>query len=117
MKRSNVSKYPIACDTLLITDADSGVKQGVPKLLLECSMQQLHNELISSPYDGGLLGSRHADTKNVIISDTMLCSLENLELSPMTDHRKIMCSCAIHFKNKSGILKYMAAETIKNYKR
>ena len=95
MKNSNVREYPIYRDTLLITYAEYGLKRRVPKLLLECSMQQLHNELISSPYDGGLLGSRHADTKNVIISYTMLYSLANLQLSPMTDHRKIMCSCAI----------------------
>ena len=88
-------EYSIARDTLLITDAESGVKRGVPKLLLECSMRQLYNELISSPYDGGLLGPRHADTNNVIISYTMLCSLAHLQLSPMTDHQKIMCSCAI----------------------
>ena len=38
-------------------------------------MQQLHNELIASPDDGGLLGARHADINYVIISDTMLRSL------------------------------------------
>ena len=86
---------PIACDTLLITDVESRVKRRVPKLLLECSMQQLHNELIASPDDGGLLGSRHANTNDVIISDTMLCSLAPPQLSPMTDHLKIMCGCEI----------------------
>ena len=68
-------EYPIARDTLLITDAESGVKRIVTKLLLECSMQQLHNELIASPDYGGLLGARHADTNDVIISDTILRSL------------------------------------------
>ena len=66
---------PIDRDTLLITYAESEVKWRVPKLLLECSMQQLHNEIIASPDDGGLLGSRHADKNDVIISDTMLRSL------------------------------------------
>ena len=55
MKNSNVRESPIARDNLLITDAESEVKRIVPKLLLKCSMQQLHNELINSPYDGGLL--------------------------------------------------------------
>ena len=63
---------PITCDTLLIIDAYSKVKHRVPKLLLECSMRQLHNELIASPDDGGLVGARHDITKDVIISDTML---------------------------------------------
>ena len=50
------------------------VKRRVPKLLLECPMQQLHNNLIASPYDGVLLGSRHAKTNDVIISDTLSCT-------------------------------------------
>ena len=76
MKNSNVRQYPMNRDTLLIADADNKVKRRVPKLLLECSMRQLHNELIASPDDGGLLGARHAKTNYVIISDTMLRSLE-----------------------------------------
>ena len=57
----------IVCDTLLIIDAGYKVKRKVPKLLLECSMRQLHNELIVSPDDGGLLGDRDSDTNDVII--------------------------------------------------
>ena len=67
----------------------------MPKLLLECSIQQFHNELIFSPYDGGLLGARHADTNDAIISDTMLRSLAPPQLRSITDHLKIMCGCAI----------------------
>ena len=59
MKILNVRESPIAHDTLLITDAEYVVKWIVSKLILECSMQQLHNELIASPDDGGLLGARH----------------------------------------------------------
>ena len=62
--------------------------------LTGCSMQQLHNELIASPDDGGLLGYRHANTNIVIISDTMLSSLEPPQLCPMTDNHKMMCGCA-----------------------
>ena len=69
MKNSNVRQSPITCDNLLIVDADTKVKRSVTKLLLECSMLQLHNELIDSPDDGGLLGSRHTKTNDVIISD------------------------------------------------
>ena len=67
----------------------------MPKLLLECSMQQLHNEMIASPDDGGLLGARHADTNYVMISDTMLRSLEPPQLRLIIDHHKMMVSCAI----------------------
>ena len=86
---------PITRDTLLIADADSKVKLRVPKLLLECSMQQFHNELIASPDDGGLIGARHDETNDVIISDTMLCSLAPPQLRIMTDNKKMMCVCAI----------------------
>ena len=47
MKNSNVRQYPITRDTLLIADADNKVKHRVPKLLLERSMRQLHNDLIA----------------------------------------------------------------------
>ena len=57
MKNSNVCQSTITRDTLLIADADTKVKHSVPKLLLECSTQQLHNELIASPDDGVLLGA------------------------------------------------------------
>ena len=55
MKKYNVRQYPITSDNLLLADADTKVKRRVPKLLLECSMRQLHNELIASPDDGGLV--------------------------------------------------------------
>ena len=58
-------------------------------------MQQLHNELIASPDDVGLVEARHAETNDVISSDTMLRSLAPPQLHPMTDKHKMMCGCAI----------------------
>ena len=49
-------------------------------------MQQLHNEIIASPDDGGLVGDRNSKTNDVIISDTMLCSLVPSQLRPKTDN-------------------------------
>ena len=86
---------PITRNTLLIADADTKVKRRVTKLLLECSMRQLHNELIASPDDGRLVGARYAITNDVIISDTMLRSLGPPQLRPMTNNQKMMCGCAI----------------------
>ena len=94
MKKLNVRESPIARDTLPITDAESGVKRRVTKLLLEYSMRQLHNDLIAPPDDGGLLGARHADSNDVIISDAMICSLAPPQLRPITAHQKMMCGCA-----------------------
>ena len=95
IKNSNVRQSLITRDTLLIADADTKVKRGVPTLLLESSMQHLHNYLIDSPDDGGLVGARHVITNDVIISDTMLRSLAPPQLRPMTDNYKMMCGCAI----------------------
>ena len=95
MKILNVRKYPISRDTLIIIDAESGVKRRGPKLLLECSMRKLHNEIINSPYGGGLLGARLADTNDVIISDTMIRSLSPPQLRPLTYNHTIMCGCEI----------------------
>ena len=58
-------------------------------------MQQLQNQVISSPDDGGLVRSRHAITNDVIISDTMIRSLAPSQIRPMTDNQKTMCGCAI----------------------
>ena len=95
MKSSNVCQSSITRDTLLIADADSQVKRRVPNILLECSMRQQHNDLIASPDDGGLVGTRHAITNDVIISDTMIRSLAHTQLRPMRDNHKMMCGCAI----------------------
>ena len=91
---------PIARDTLRITDAESVVKRRFLKPLLECSMRQLYNDIMNSLDYGGLLGSRHADTNDVIISDTMLCSIAPPRLRPITDHKKMMCGCAIFNTSK-----------------
>ena len=95
MKNSNVRQSPITRDTLLITDADTKVKRRLPKILLECSMRQLHSDLIASPDDGYLFGSRHAKKNYLIISDTMLRSLAPPQLRPMADNHKMMCGCSI----------------------
>ena len=55
IKNSNMRESPIVRDTLFTTDAESGVKRRVTKLLLEYSIQQLHTELIASPDDGAYL--------------------------------------------------------------
>ena len=55
----------------------------------------MHNELIASPDDVGLVGARHAITNDVIISDTMLSSSAPPQLRPMIDNNKMMCGCAI----------------------
>ena len=45
----------------------------------------MDDDLIDSPDDGGLLGSIHADTNDVMISDTMLRSLSPPQLRTSND--------------------------------
>ena len=94
--QNQCAETAITRDTLLIADADTKIKRRVTKLLLECSMRQLHNEIIASPYDGGLVGARHSITNDVIISDTMIRSLAPSQIRPMTDNHKTMCDWLCH---------------------
>ena len=48
--------------------------QFFPKLLLQVSVRELHNILVSDPVDGGLNEPRDTEN-NTIISDSTLCSL------------------------------------------
>ena len=48
--------------------------QLVPKLLVQVSVRELHNSLVSDPKDGGLKYARDEDGK-IIISDSTLRSL------------------------------------------
>ena len=91
---------PKSHDNLNITDAESRVKRRVPEILIKCFTRQLHNKLIASPYCGRLPGARHANKNDLIISDTMICSLAPPQLRPMTDNHKTMRGCAIFNTSK-----------------
>ena len=65
---------PITRDTLIIADVDTKVKCRVPKLLLECFMRQLHNELIASPDYGG---DRHHLAKTIFQCNNPTLTKEN----------------------------------------
>ena len=118
MKNSNMCESPIARDTLLITDAESGVKRRVPKFLLKCSIRQLHSKIITLPDNVVLLGAINSDINDVIISDTMLRSLAPPQLHPMTYHQKMMCGCAIcnTSKNSQELLNAWHRKQIKTTK-
>ena len=45
-----------------------------PKLLLQVSVRELHNSLVSDPVDGGIKEARDAEN-NIIISEYILRSL------------------------------------------
>jgi hypothetical protein len=56
-----VVQSPITNNTLLLLDRESGLTIHVPKLLLEISIRELHNDLIAPPTSGGLAEARDAE--------------------------------------------------------
>ena len=71
---------------------DQTEPQLVPKFLLQMSVRELHNSLVSDPNDDGLKDARDKDGK-IIISDFTLRSLLAPQLKQMSAHYKIMCGC------------------------
>jgi len=90
----HVIQSPITNDTLLIDYRNTGVTTRVPKLLIEISIRDLHNDLLELPESGGLAEARDAEGK-VIISDSVLRCLLPPQLWKMTDRHKQMCGCEI----------------------
>ena len=64
---------------------DQTEPQLVPKLLLQMSVRELHNSLVSDPNDGGIKDARDEDD-NIIISDSTLRSLLSPQLKQMSIH-------------------------------
>ena len=73
MHNSQVVQSPIFNYCLKVNIDGHDGPQIVPKLLLQVSVQELHNRLGSDPVDGGLKEARDADN-NIIISDFTLRS-------------------------------------------
>ena len=71
---------------------DQTEPQLVPKLLLQVSVRELHNSLVSDPNDGCLKDSRDKYGK-IIVSDSTLLSLLPPQLKQMSTGYKIMCGC------------------------
>ena len=71
---------------------DQSEPQLVPKILLQVSVRELHNSLLSDPNYGGLKDARNEYDK-IIISDSTLRSLLPPKLKQMTARYKIMCGC------------------------
>ena len=73
-RHPQVVQSPISNDCLKVVLDDQTAPQLVSKLLLQVSVRELHNSLVSDPNDGGLKDARDEDGK-IIIRDSTLCSL------------------------------------------
>ena len=83
---------PIFNDCLKVVLDDQTEPQLVPKLLLEVSVRELHNSLLSEPNDGGLKDARDEDGK-IIISDSTLRSLFPPQLKQTSEGYTVICGC------------------------
>ena len=71
MYHPQVVQSPIINDCLKVSIDSHTRPQIVPKLLLQVSVRELHNSLVSDPEYSGLKYSRYVEN-NIIISDSTL---------------------------------------------
>ena len=86
---------------------DQTEPQLVPNFLLQVSVRELHNSLVSDPHDGGLKDARYEDG-NIIISDSTFRSLFPPQLKPMSARYKVMCGCECCISAKSIHLSFLS---------
>ena len=91
-RHPQVVQSPISNDCLKVELDDQTEPQLVPKLLLQVSVRELHNSLVSEPNDGGLKDARDENGK-IIIRNSTLRSLLPPQLKQMSARYKIMCGC------------------------
>ena len=83
LQHPQVVQSPIANDCLKVPIDGPSELQLVPKLLLQVSVQELHNIMVIPPEEGGLNEARYADN-NIIISDSTLLSINPPQLNNMS---------------------------------
>ena len=91
-RHPQVLKSPISNDCFKVMLDNQTEPQLVTKFLLQVSVKELHNSLISDPNDGGLKDARDEDGR-IIISDSTLRSLLPTQLKQMYARYKVMCGC------------------------
>ena len=94
-----VVQSPISNCCLKYMFDDQTEPQLVPKLLLQVSVRELHNSLVSDTNDGGIKDARDEDG-NIIISNSTFRSLLPPQLKQMPARYKYMCGfeCCISAK-------------------
>ena len=91
MNHPQVVKSPIVNDCLKVKIDGHNELQLFPKLLLQVSVRELHNNLVSDTDDGGIKGARYAEN-NIIISNYTLRSLLPTQLK---NFRQYARSCVV----------------------
>ena len=87
-----VVQSPISNDCLKVMFDDQTEPQLGPKLLLQVSVRELHNIIVSDTNDGVIKYARDEDD-NIIISDSTLSSLFPPQLKQISARYRVMCCC------------------------
>ena len=87
-----VVQSPIYNDCLKVIFDDKTEPQMVPNVLLQVSVREFHNSLVSYPNDGGIKEVRDEEN-NIIISDSTSRTLFPPKLIKMSARYKVMCGC------------------------
>ena len=95
-----VVQSPIYNDFLKVMFDDQTEPQLVPELLLQVSIIELNNNLVSDPNDGCLKDSRDEED-NIIISDSTFHSLLPPQSKQISLQYKVMCGCKCCISSKS----------------
>ena len=80
---------PISNDCLKVIFDDHTEPQMVPKVLLQVSVRELHNGLVSDSNDGGIKEARDEEN-NIIISNSTLRTFLPPQLKQMSARYKVM---------------------------
>ena len=88
--RPQVFQSPISNYCIKVIFDDQTEPQMVPKILLQLSVRELHNSLVSDTNNGGLKYARDEEN-NIIIIDSTLRSLLPSQLKQMSERYKVMC--------------------------
>ena len=90
MHNPQVVQSPIANDCLKVKIDGYTELQLVQKLLLQVSVRELRNNLVSAKKDGGLKEAIYEDD-NIIISDSTLRSLFPPQFKKNSSRYRVMC--------------------------
>ena len=99
-RHPQVVQSPISNDCFKVMFDDQTEPQLVPKLLIQVSVRELHNSLVSDPNDCGLKDAKDEDD-NIIISDSTFSSLFPPQFKQISARNKFMCGCECCISYKS----------------
>ena len=101
LQNPQVLKSPIFNDCLKVYIDGQSEPELFPKWLLQVSVCELHNRMVSPPEEGGIKEAIYTDS-NIIISDSTLRSIIPPQLKKVYEQYKVMCGCEYFISAKNN---------------